>query len=381
MDEIEEYVISLRRRLHEIAELSWAEVQTLALISREIEEIQDSLPWDTTFKRLEGGLYVDVEISPELPWRLFRADVDALPIQEETYLPYSSKHEGVMHACGHDAHSAMLLGALKSLPEITPMTNLRFVWQRAEEVFDSGARKLVQEGILNGMDEVFALHLDAKEEVGVFSSRPGLLLCHPSIIEIEVEAAGGHVMNSRVGTNAISLLMDLHFHLTDLVLSSYGEDLVVFAPAMIEAGQGHNIKPNSGIISYALRSLLQTKATESLVEDIEQEAYRRCSIKDFTVSSGHPALVNDGEVYQQTKASLELLGPVKEVEPLFAGEDFSYFLQKKPGVFWALGAKYGEGTDHHASDFRIDESVLIKGVKYWHTLATLAARKQVETLF
>lgn len=381
MDEIQYYVISMRRKLHEIAELSWAEVETLALISREIEDIQESLPWKTTFKRLEGGLYVDVEVSPDLPWRLFRADVDALPIQEETHLPYRSKNKGIMHACGHDAHSAMLLGALKSLPEITPMCNMRFVWQRAEEVFDSGARKLVQEGILNGIDEVFALHLDAREDVGVFASRPGLLLCHPTLIEIELEATGGHVMNPHLGSNAISLLMDLHFHLTDLVSSSYGGDLVVFEPSMIHAGQGHNIRPNAAKITYALRSLLQTKATEALIEDIEQEAYRRSWIKDFAVTSGHPALVNDGDIYEQTRASLESLGTVKEIDPLFAGEDFAYYLQKRPGVFWTLGAKYGAGTDHHSSVFKIDEAVLMTGVKYWHTLAMLSARRPVEVLF
>lgn len=381
MKELEEYVVSLRRRLHEIPELSWQEDKTLALLTSEIEEILDLLPWETRFKKLNGGIFVDVEVNKDLPWRLFRADVDALPIEEETYSTYTSKHKGRMHACGHDAHSSMLLGALKSLPEISPACNMRFLWQRAEEVFDSGAKRLIEEGILDGVDEVYGLHVDARKPLNVFCSRPGLLLCQATKIEIEVEANGGHVMSPKLGTNAIDSLMDLNLYLNDFVNSSYADDLIAFSPSMIHAGTAENIRPNTGKICFALRSLLPTKALEAFLEDLEQEAYLRSRIKDFTVITGPPALVNNEECYLRTKTALEPLAIVEEIQPQFAGEDFAYYLQKVPGCFWTVGARVGEGTDHHSSIFQFDEAVLMTGVKYWHQLALMLACRPVEVLF
>ncbi|MCP4544319.1 MAG: amidohydrolase, partial [Chloroflexi bacterium] len=180
------WVVDIRHHLHQIPELCWEEEETLALIRQQIDGIKANAQRSqrplVNVHQAKGGIWVDVTFDQDLDRVLLRADVDAIPIQEQTGLSFSSQNAGIMHACGHDAHAAMLLGALKALLENDiPVThNLRFVFQRAEEnpLKASGGATLVGEGVLKGVTEAHALHIWAASEPGVFLSRPGPMMAN-----------------------------------------------------------------------------------------------------------------------------------------------------------------------------------------------------------
>ena len=222
---LQKYVVAIRRELHMFPELSWQEEKTLSIITREIERYRKEFDHAVTIHRKEGGIWVDLIVDRNKETRLFRADIDALPIEEKTGLPYASKNKGVMHACGHDCHAAMLLGAYKACAKklIKPNYNIRFVWQRAEEYTlnnESGGQRLVKEGVCKGVNETFGLHVQSTMLNGVFFSVGGCLLANSAHLEFTIECSGGHVMRPDLGSNAIYVMTDIFkMHYADLKVS------------------------------------------------------------------------------------------------------------------------------------------------------------------
>ncbi|NGX51695.1 MAG: putative hydrolase YxeP [Chlamydiae bacterium] len=379
--ESQEYITPLRHALHEIPELGWQEEKTISLIQSEIREIARTSDVKMSYQEKEGGLWVDLTFHPEKERILYRADIDALPIEEQTGLPFSSNHPGVMHACGHDCHSAMLLGALKLFAsgKFTPHYNLRLVWQRAEEVgtIQSGASKLVEEGVVEGISHCYGLHISSTESYGTFISRPNYLMCRAGHLHIEVDCLGGHVMRPELGSNAIDIISEIHMALKGFELRKLGpNEIISFVPSISRAGSGCNIRPDHGEMWYAIHNFLPEERLDDFISSIKTrigliiQSYPDASLSKFHYHPGYPPLINDPDNTQFVKNLLDQHFETRKISFMFSGEDFSYYLQNRIGSYWLLGARKGEQTDHHTSGFNPDESVLWQGVAFWLLLSS-----------
>ncbi len=381
--EIEQYIIDIRRDLHKIPELAFEEEKTIAYIKREIEGIIEKSPLNISLVERKGGLVVDLLTNTSLKRLLFRADIDALPITEETGLEFSSTHPGKMHACGHDMHASMLLGALKaiSLQTIESKHNLRFVWQRSEERKVngiSGGEMLVNEGVLDDVDEVYAMHILPTAKIGEFLSRPGSMMANTNQFHIEIKTTGGHVARPGLGTNAIDVLLEMQNAARgslERFLHSYEDAILV--PSIIQAGNISNIRPASGKCCFVFRHYLSDERAEKFrflftkkIEGIVK-SYEDCTISMFSYIQGYPMLKNSPDSVKKVKSLLEKQGTLVSVMPFsFGGEDFSYYLQKKPGSLWFLGVMGSHAYDLHTPKMNPDEGAMIHGVHFWLLLAS-----------
>ncbi|MBI4262172.1 amidohydrolase [Candidatus Uhrbacteria bacterium] len=342
----------------------------------------------------DGGIWIDYTVDPKLPRRLLRADVDALPIQEATGLSFASEHAGVMHACGHDVHSAMLMAAMLAMAEcgVTPSRNLRFVFQRAEEnpVTPSGGYKLVFEGgVCDGIESAHGLHIWTSEEgtPGVFQARPGGAMANSDRFRVRVRCSGGHVMSPHRGSNAIDIGVHLCNALNGFALRTLGgTEPSSLVPAVFKAGTGSNIRPSDVDMWFANRNVLPmdermafakqleafVRAIVALYPDAKVEAIENDKVVDgWEYVYGHPALINTPESVAGVKALLESAGQETKTQGLeLGGEDFAWYLQKVPGSFFMLGAKRPESGDHHTPTFNPDPEQFWRGVLYWLLLMT-----------
>lgn len=381
---IDPYLKEVRRQLHQIPELAFQEEKTIAYLKAKILDIIEKSNRNITLKEMMGGLVVDLLIDPSYKRLLFRADIDALPITEETGLIFSSKHPGKMHACGHDIHAAMLLGALKCFSEENTMSayNLRFVFQRSEErKVDgiSGGQMLVNEGVLDSVDEVYALHIFPRGEVGHFFSRSGVMMADTSQFHIEINSTGGHVARPYDRTNAIDVLIEIQNSSRGfLERFLHPSEEAILVPSIIEAGNIPNVRPSKGKCCFVLRHFLcQERAFEFqnlYTQKIQAilDSYPDCKGSTVTYIQGYPLLKNSPSSFDKVKKRLEENAiSVTEGAKSYGGEDFAYFLQQKPGAMWYLGVNGYGGYDLHTSKMNPDEGAMIHGVLFWLLLATL----------
>ncbi len=379
---LDSYSIAIRRELHMKPELSWEEEGTLALIKRELEASTKNSSLHFTFHESKGGIWVDLTIDESYPRILFRADIDALPIQEQNELEYASKVDGVMHACGHDCHTAMLLSAFRAIAEgwIVPKSNIRFVFQRAEEVGgeESGGALLVKDGVCDGVNSAYGLHIGGKDSLGVFYSKPGMMLCNPTTIEIEIEASGGHVASPFLGTNTIDVMTSIVCELRGIerLLLPPSEPLV-FVPSVVKSGAASNVRPNKARVVYALRNFLTDEKKEKFINHVKMKiesiisSYVSTTLSLFEVTNSYPILINNPRSTRFVSNALNSMGfPIERDELSFAGDDFAYYLQKVSGSYWVLGAWQEGCLDHHTAKFNPSESALKHGVAFWLLLAS-----------
>lgn len=379
------HVLGVRHDLHRKPALRWQEDETLAYIRRRIPA---TFPDNCSEMEVnaEGGAWVDLTFDPNWDRILFRADVDALPIQEATGLDFASENLGVMHACGHDMHTAMLLGAIKAIAEgaVTPVHNLRFVFQRAEENPgsdprpESGGWVLVDEGVLDGISAAYGLHIGADKPAGVFMSRGGGMMANSDRIKVVITCSGGHVKDPHNGSNAIRIGNRIGCALEGFVSTTLKpEESVVLEPTISNAGTASNIRPAKGEFWYGVRNMLPEGARtefagalrgciEHIVSGFEDAA---CDVEYIR---GHPALINDESSFRYVSSLLsEATYSVTEAERSFGGEDFAYYLRRCPGSFWWLGAHNPDMPGgHHTATFNPLEGEMEKGVAFWLLLAT-----------
>ena len=380
--EYQPFAVAIRQSLHQIPELSWQEEKTLSFIEKKIEKICNKTSIPMSLEKKKGGIYLDITIDKNKKRLLFRSDIDALPIFEKTNLPFRSKHIGLMHACGHDSHAAMLLGTLKAIAEnrISLAHNLRLVWQRAEETNErkSGGYTLIQEGILKDISACYALHISSVLDSGLFSSTPGIMMCQSGHLYIEVTCKGGHVMRPQLGSNAIDLITDIHLSLRGFEIRYFGpNEPICFIAALSQAGEACNIRPALGRVCYSVRNFLTEKELKKFIKVIQNrlkqiiKCYPDAKLALFKYVNGFPCLINHKENYLWVHSLLEAKKCQIVKAPLsFAGEDFAYYLQRCPGSYWILGAKKDQPIDHHSSFFDIDETVLYKGIGFWLLIAS-----------
>jgi hippurate hydrolase len=383
--ETEPYVLKLREELHRIPELRFEEEQTLAVVRREVDAAAAASPRKSKIEMREyrGGLVVDLTVDESAERWLLRADVDGLPVPEQTGLPYASIHPGRMHACGHDAHTAMLLGAFSLLVGQTiPTRNLRFVWQRAEEnpITESGGAMLVREGVCEGVSRVYGLHVDANRKSGAFLSRSGAHMANSDRLQVQITCQGGHVARPHHGSNAADIAVDVCAALRGFGLRTLGPlEPISLVPAIVRAGTASNVRPDTAELWFAVRNFLDAERRQAfekaLVREIEQLVRRYA---DATVAvtpvRGHPSLINAAAEVEQVRRLLDAAGQeTVEDDIRFGGEDFAWYLHARPGCFWFLGAETADSADHHAPRFNPDPAALWRGVHYWLILATAPA--------
>lgn len=378
-----------RHYLHQCPETRWEENQTLGYIQATVEAITPHNCKVVVLNGYSGGLVVNVDFAstPESDLILLRADVDALPIPEETGLSYASKVAGVSHACGHDTHAAMLLGAFKLIVEgkVKPTHSLRFAWQRAEEgpgsqpTPVSGGDVLIQEGVLNGITTVHALHIRSTFAKGIFYSRQHQISGNSDRMLMTVKAPGGHVINPRSGANALRIADGLSSELDQFMKEHFGSQPFSVEPAVTLAGTGwgsSNIMPSHAERYFALRTLINETKRNQLHSDLKkhfagfvhQVSDGKASV-EVEIRKGHPAMINTD--FEAVRGILQTAGQSVKLCPAeLGGEDFAYYLQGVPGSFWYLGAGGEDQPDHHTPLFNPDESVFWQGVLFWLLLAT-----------
>lgn len=383
------YITQTRNYLHEHPELRWEENESIAYLQQKIAEIPVSSSLKrTTYQEFSGGLIVDLDSKPTADRILFRADVDALPVNEVSTNEPHSLIPDKMHACGHDAHSAMLLAAYKLIAsgEVPSQHNLRFVWQRAEENPgtgthpESGGACLVKEDVLNNVSQVYGLHLWVTAPKGVFQSRPGSFFANSARIKINVECQGGHASQPEHGVNAIDLLNGVQTVAKE-VGEQYNketnsvEEQVNFVPTIITAGSASNVLPNRGELWFSFRNFFQKQKRNEIIETLREKLAHQGSQVSSNIRleliDGHPVTVNDTRSFHTL---FQLLNNAKQsvecIEPKFAGEDFSYYLQQKRGSFWLLGSANPGSGDHHTPTFNPNPDIFWKGVLFWLLIAT-----------
>ncbi|MGG7619017.1 amidohydrolase [Bacillus coreaensis] len=364
-------VISWRRHLHTYPELSFQEEKTAQFVFDTLHSFGDfelSRPTKTSvIARLIGQETGKVVA--------LRADMDALAIQEENDFSFTSKFPGVMHACGHDGHTAMLLGAAKILSQFRDELKgeIRFVFQHAEEIHPGGAQELVKEGVLDGVDCMIGTHLMSNLKVGQMGVIYGPVTANSDRFDITIKGKGGHASTPESAIDPLLIGAQVVTNLQQIVSRNTSPlDQVVVSVTNFQAGTGaYNVIPDSVKLSGSVRSF-GSEVRESTVEAIERiikgntQAHQATYELDYRY--GYGSVVNDEEVTKLLEETiLQEWGEerVSYLPPLMGGEDFSAYSQTVPSCFVLIGAgneEKGIVYPHHHPRFTVDEDALEDGV-------------------
>ncbi len=340
--ELQQRLVALRRDLHQNPELSFEEERTAAALERALE------PLGCTLKRIAGtGIVARLRgRDADAPVYAVRGDIDALPIQEETGLPFASVNDGVMHACGHDIHATWAVGAAFLLAERGLVGDVVILLQPAEEL-GLGAAAMIEEGALEGVDGIFGAHVDRRFAVGEVVADPGPLAAATDSFEVEIVGAGGHGARPHLTRDPIVAAASLVTQIQTVVSRRVdpGHPAVVTIGSF-QAGEAANVIPERASLSGTLRSTT-AEVRAQLVRELEQlvrdvSAAYGCE-GSLEVSGGTPPVVNtERESQWATAAARRLLGAEGTV-PLggtnMGGEDFAFFLEHVPGCFLRVGAR------------------------------------------
>jgi amidohydrolase len=372
VDEISSRVVDRRRYLHERPELSYQESETAAFIVAELERIGG---FASISQPTPTSVVADLKGGRPGPRIAVRSDHDALPIEEATGLPFASKNPGVMHACGHDGHTSMMLGVAEVLAPLAAELpgEVRFLFEHGEEALPGGASQMVAAGAMEGVDRVLGQHLWAWFPLGKVSVRPGPVMASCDVFEIVVNGRGGHISKPQDAIDPLAIGAQIVTNLQHLVAREVDpQEIAVVGVTQFEAGesvgvisQTARLEGGTNMFSPAVRDLLERRIGE-IAAGICAAHGATC---DYTYTRGYDAVVNDPETTAIVAAATgRALGEeaVYEGELILGGEDFSAFQAEAPGTFLLLGATDPEVTeihDHHHPEFDIDERALANGVK------------------
>jgi hippurate hydrolase len=379
--ELFQRLVALRRDLHRHPELSWHETRTAEQVCR----VLDRLGIEYRRGVAETGVVADLPGPPDVPAVALRADMDALPIEEETGLKYASVHVGVMHACGHDGHTSMLLGAAELLKrESTLPCPVRLLFQPAEET-GSGARAMIEDGALDGVGMIFGGHLDAAYAPGEIVVDPTAVNASTDEFVIQLSGPGGHAARPHETVDPIVAGSLIVAALQTIVARSVQPNQVaVVTVGRFEAGTAANVIATQARLTGTLRALDAAVRTR-LVTAVRQVAESTAAAQDVEVevnfTEGTPAVVNAPEPTALARETAAIVVGDERVLPLrtpnLGGEDFGFFLQHVPGCYVRFGAQpSGETTfPAHSSRFGFDEQALAVGAGYFYQVALVAGRR------
>lgn len=377
--ELKTSLINWRRKMHRNPELSYKEYGTadyIESILNAFDGVDVSRPTKTSVIGILKGA------KTEGPVILLRADIDALPIKEDTGLEFGSVNDGVMHACGHDAHASMLLGAAKELSLLKERINgeIRFIFQHAEEDFPGGACELVDLGVAEGVDYAFALHVSPDYETGYFSVREGAFCAAADDFRIKISGRGGHAANPDSTIDPIIVGSEFTMSLQTIVSRKISPHRVpVVSVTNFHSGDAMNVIPDTVEIGGTIRSTdeaSRVKAREELEHILKGVTATHRAEYTIDWDIGYPSVFNRSEAVDITRLAAEkVYGAEKLIEveqPIFGTEDFSSFSQAVPASMQFLGVhdpEKGEVYPLHHPKFTVDEKALEKGALYFIEIA------------
>ncbi len=370
---IHERIRTWRREIHRHPELTFTEHRTAGLVNATLTDLgiqtETEVAKTGVVGHIQGGTGPTVGL---------RADMDALPIQEINGTDFDSTRPGIMHACGHDAHTAMLLGAatiLKGLADEGRLPgSIRLLFQPSEEASDtegkSGGMRMVEEGALKGLDAVFGLHVDPFHEVGSVATRSGPMMASADMFELTIRGSGGHAARPHTTIDPIALSA----HVINAIQQVVSRRLDPLDPGVITIGTIHggtvnNVIPDTVTMTGTIRSFSE-RGRALLRSELEKAVHVIEPLGgqvEYTLYPGYPPTVNSEEATAvMVAATSDLLGAeqVKEAPMTMGAEDFSYMAQSAPGSFLRIGT-HNPSWDRfypvHRADFRMDEDALPVG--------------------
>jgi amidohydrolase len=371
--------VALRRRIHQQPELGLVLPET----QRAVLDALDGSAWEIATGGATSAVVATLAGAQPGPTLLLRADMDALPMNEETDLPFASREAGRMHACGHDAHVAMLAGAARLLERRRDAIagTVKLLFQPGEEGF-GGARVLIEEGLLDApprVDAAFAIHVDSSLPAGHVALRGGPILAAGDLISIDVEGRGGHASMPHLAADPIPVACEIVTALQSFVTRRIDAfDPIVVTITRIQAGSAGNVIPRSAHLLGTIRSVSE-RAREAAHDGVRRVAEGIAAAHGVDakvhVVPGYPVTVNDARfaAFARGVAS-DLVGGRAVVDmraPIMGAEDFSYILQRVPGSLVFLGVRPpgGAGEPLHSSRMRVHEDALATGVALHAALA------------
>lgn len=389
--ELENGIIAMRRHFHQHPELSAHEIETSAYICGQLDEM--GIP----YRRIEGarkgdaqkeratfigtGIIATIRGTAENAYDAkgnpvkrvaLRCDMDALSIEERNDAEYASQTEGVMHACGHDCHMAMMLGAVRMLNELRDVLHgeVRVIFQPAEEI-SIGARDMIAAGALDGVDAIFGQHVWSEVQAGTFSCEPGRRMGNTDWFRIDIKGMSAHGSMPHKGIDAIVIACEIVEALQVLVSRKISPfDPVAVTVGEIHGGTARNIMAGSAYLTGTVRTWKQSvrdTIADRLERIVGKTAHAFGAELSFEYTAGNPGVVNDPGVSAIAVRAVETVIGAEAVgsyEGTLSGEDFAEYLQLVPGVFVFVGTKNPEvGALHpqHSCYYTVDESVLAPG--------------------
>lgn len=372
LKEFEADIIQIRRTIHANPELSFQEFETAKLVAEKLRatgvKVRTGVGGNGVVGLLKGSRDGNVVA--------LRADMDALPVQEGVDVPFKSKKDGVMHACGHDTHVAMMLGAAMLLKkhEDDLHGSVKFMFQPAEEHGGKGgAKPMIEDGVMENpkVDYVFGLHIDGDLPSNVFGLRGGAIMAAPDSFRIEIHGKGGHGSQPHttidpifVSTQVINALQGVSTRMIDQTQP------FVISVCSIHSGSKNNIIPDDAVLEGTIRTLdekVRSQAKKHLTSVTKSvcKAFKASCKVEF-LEDAYPVTINDEKVAKRVFTILRTIKGTRttQIKPILGGEDFSRFLQKAPGVFYFLGTRNPDKGclyTNHSSKFKVDEEVLKYG--------------------
>ncbi len=378
--EFKAWLISLRRSLHEIPEPGFKEEKTSKFIQGVLKELGIS------FRANVAKTGIIAELGKGSPCVAIRADMDALKIEEKTGLPFKSRHPGFMHACGHDGHMAMALGACSLLKQMEDKIGgkVRFIFQPAEEGL-GGAKYMIEEGALQDVSYIFGGHIDRHYRVGEVVVQDGLICAFSDSFKIDIFGKDGHAARPYEAIDSIVISAHLVTAIQSLVTRELNPTYPsVISIGKIRAGSAHNIIAGHATLYGTVRTthpeirkkvLKRFRAlVEAFVGSLNAQVY-------LEFIDSYPPVINDKEATEIAKEAAKSTPGIKKVvsdmPPSLGGEDFSYYLEKVPGCFVRFGALI-EGQENipaHSAKFDFNEDVLEIGANFFKNVAITALNK------
>lgn len=361
IDELYPETVKIRRHLHQYPELSFQETKTAKFIADFYEEL--GIPYEKNV----GGNGVLATLKGGKPGKTvaLRADFDALPIQEENDLPYRSQHKGVMHACGHDGHTASLLTIAKAVQDYQaelPGTII-FLHQHAEELPPGGAKSIIETGKLDHIDAIFGNHLWANVPLGVVQTASHEFMAGSDQFDITLIGKGGHGGYPHETNDALLAACQLVSSLQTIVSRQVNPlDAAVVTVGAFHSGTTYNAIAGEARLKGTVRYLhpeIQKDVKASLERIIKGVCSGFALEYQFAYKEGYPPTINHSfatEIIKETCQAIPEVSKVEEIRPVMGAEDFSYYLLKKPGAFFFTGAQLGKTPrSHHQGNVDFDE--------------------------
>jgi len=385
VEQYHEEVVGYRRHIHANPELAFEEYQTAEFVANKLKEF--NIPFETGIAKtgivalLEGKKRSEERKEKRDIVIALRADMDALPILEENDIDYKSKNLGKMHACGHDVHTASLLGVAKILSEIRSefAGTVKFIFQPSEEKLPGGASVMIKEGVLENpkVDYIIAQHVYPDLEAGKVGFRPGMYMASADELHITIKGKGGH---AALPKNVVNPLLIAAKIITELYsfFETKKDIPTIFSLGNIQGNGATNVVPNEVSIKGTFRTMdeqWRKEAHKIMIDKAEQIAKKMGGSCEFEVRVGYPCVINEENLTAELKqSSIDYLGSenIIDLDLRMTGEDFSYYSQVAKGCFYRLGTAKPNSNKIlglHTPTFNIDESALKTGVGLMSWLA------------